>query len=401
MVYISMLWKSYRSGETRPVNVYLTLYLYYSIHLIIIQALYNNTFELFLKCYFYTYCLWYNNFMSLISILKKKNNKILFTTPSHGGKFCIFHKFYQWYKSDISEVDAYDPQKGLNEAEKKASVIYGTKYTKFLTNGSTSGIIAAILASGGKKILIWNNSHPCHKNGCKLAGAEIIEYNLQLDEEWGVYKAITAEEVQTLIQNTGADTIIITTPSYEGFAANVKEISEVCKKHNVTFIADEAHGALYPFSDRLPESAVKHADFTVQSLHKTAGGLNPTALLHSNSINPTEALAIISTTSPSYPMLATIEANINYLNSSRGRKALEKLINNIESLNIPRGGDDITKILIKKAGISGYDLSETLFNKYGIEDERTNNISTMLLCGIGTDTNNLNKLKKALNNLGF
>ena len=180
-------------------------------------------------------------------------------------------------------------------------------------------------------------------------------------------------------------------------AANIKEISKVCKKNNVTLIVDEAHGALYPFSDRLPESAVKFADLTVQSLHKTAGGLNPTALLHSNNIDPTEALNMISTTSPSYPMLATIEANINYLNSSRGRKAIETLIDNIKALNIPQGGDDITKILIKKAGVSGLELSEILFEKYGIEDERTNDKSTMLLCGIGTDTKKLAKLK----NLGL
>lgn len=331
--------------------------------------------------------------MGLISILKRKNNKTLFTTPSHGGKFCIFHKFYQWYKSDISEVDAYDPQKGVNEAETKAAKIYGTKYTKFLTNGSTSGIIAAVLASKGKKIMVWNNSHPCHKNACKLANAKIIEYDLPLDEEWGVYKAITPAEVEKLIKKSNnADTLIVTSPSYEGMVANVEKISDICKKNKVTLIVDEAHGALYPFSDRLPQSAVKFADFTVQSLHKTAGGLNPTALLHSNSTDPTEALKMISTTSPSYPMLATIEANINYLNSARGRKAIETLIDNIKTLNLPQGGDDITKILIKKAGVSGFELSEILFEKYGIEDERTNEVSTMLLCGIGTSAKKLKKL---------
>ena len=329
----------------------------------------------------------------MISILKRKNNKTLFTTPSHGGKFCIFHKFYQWYKSDISEVDAYDPQKGVNEAETKAAKIYGTKYTKFLTNGSTSGIIAAVLASKGKKIMVWNNSHPCHKNACKLANAKIIEYDLPLDEEWGVYKAITPAEVEKLIKKSNnADTLIVTSPSYEGMVANVEKISDICKKNKVTLIVDEAHGALYPFSDRLPQSAVKFADFTVQSLHKTAGGLNPTALLHSNSTDPTEALKMISTTSPSYPMLATIEANINYLNSARGRKAIETLIDNIKTLNLPQGGDDITKILIKKAGVSGFELSEILFEKYGIEDERTNEVSTMLLCGIGTSAKKLKKL---------
>ena len=145
--------------------------------------------------------------MGLISILKKNNKKTLFTTPSHSGKFFIYHKFYQWYKSDISEVDAYNPQEALEEAEEKAAKIYGVKYTKFLTNGSTSGIIAAILASHSKRILIWENAHPCHKNGARLAGAEIIEYSLPLDENLGVYKAITPDKVESLIKESGADTI--------------------------------------------------------------------------------------------------------------------------------------------------------------------------------------------------
>ena len=337
--------------------------------------------------------------MNLISLLKKKNNKILFTTPSHMGKFILTHKFYQWYKHDISEVDAYNPQEALIKAEKNASKVYGTKYTKFLTNGSTSGVIAAILASGCKKILIWDNAHPCHKNGAILSGAEIIEYSLPKDEALGVYKAITINKAEELISANNADCIIITSPTYEGFAADVKQISGICHKNNIKLIVDEAHGALYPFSNELPESAVKYADYTVQSLHKTAGGINPTALLHSNDNNPEQALNMINTTSPSYPMLATIEANINFLSSKRGGKYIRNLINNIKSLNLPQYNDDITKIILKKDGLSGYELSDILFNKYNIEDERTNEKSTMLLCGIGTNKNMLRKLKQALNKL--
>ena len=335
--------------------------------------------------------------MGLISILKKKNNKILFTTPSHSGNFYIFHKFYQWYKADISEIDALNPETALLEAEKKAAKIYGTKYTKFLTNGSTSGIISAILASNPKKILIWDNAHPCHRNGAKLSGAEIIEYKLPFNEELGVHKAISTTIVKEVLSEHKPDTIVITSPTYEGFAADVKEISKICNENNVTLIVDEAHGALYPFSDELPESAVKFADFTVQSLHKTAGGINPTALLHSNKIDPTKALNMINTTSPSYPMLATIEANINYLNSTRGKKHIKELINNIKELGLPQLNDDITKILLK----GGEKLSKILFNKYNIEDERTNNKTTMLLCGIGTDRTKLYRLKKALKKLSF
>ena len=343
--------------------------------------------------------------MSLISLLKKKNRTTLFTTPSHDGKLCILHKFYQWYRSDISEVDTLDPEEALSKAETKATKIYGTKSTHFLTNGSTSGVIAAILAccKRGDKILVWDNSHPCHKNGAKLAGADIIEYQLPYNEEWGIYTAL--ENVEELIKKHLPKAIVVTSPSYEGIVSDIPEISRICKKYGVFLIVDEAHGALYPFSEDLPESAIQYADFTIQSLHKTAGGINPTALLHCNcDLDVKSALKMITTTSPSYPMLATIEANINYLNSSKGRKKIAELINNIKELknscsNVDYFGDDITKILIKKESLSGFELSEILFNKFDIEDERTNEKSTMLLCGLGTTKEKLLRLKKALRSI--
>ena len=335
--------------------------------------------------------------MSLISVLKKKNNKTLFTTPSHGGKFCLFHKFYQWYRADISEIEALAPDEALEKAEQEAAKIYGVKYTKFLTNGSSSGIIASVLALRPKKLLIWDMAHPCHKNAAKLSGAEVIEYSLPIDEELGIHRAITPQKVEELLLQFNVDAIILTSPTYEGFVANVKEISEICKAYNAKLIVDEAHGALYPFSEDLPESAVKFADFTIQSLHKTAGGINPTALLHSNSLDPTEALRLITTTSPSYPMLATIEANIKFLNSKRGKKHIDMLIQNIKNLGLKQLNDDPAKILL----IGGEQLSETLFYKYGIEDEKTNQKTTMLLCGIGTDKKKLGRLGKVLRHLGF
>ncbi len=339
--------------------------------------------------------------MGLISLLKKRNKKLLFTTPSHSQKFFIFNKFRQFYKYDISETDAYDPQTALSEAQNEAAKIYGTKYTYFLTNGSSSGIIASVLActQKGDKVLIWDNAHPSHKNAVELAGCESVYYKLPEIKEWG----IPAKTTPDLIDIKGVKAVIVTSPSYEGIASDIYELKQICKKNNSYLIVDEAHGALYPFSDKLPQSAVNIADFTIQSLHKTAGGLNPTALLHVNcELDAEKALSMINTTSPSYPILASIEANIKFLNSQRGRKKLDNLIKNIESLkntvkNVDFGGDDITKILIKKTNISGYELSEKLYDIYDIEDERTNSVSTMLLCGIGTDEK---KLKKLFDSLG-
>lgn len=343
--------------------------------------------------------------MSLINLFKKQNRKTLFTTPSHGQKFYIFHKFMQFYKFDISETEAHNPVEALHKAEKRAKDIYGTKYTKFLTNGSTSGIIAAVLACVGnsEKVLIWKNAHPCHANAVNLAGAQAVYYDLPLIEDWGIPDRTSPKLIENHLKAEKVKAVIITSPTYEGMVSDIVKIKEICTKFGAYLIVDEAHGALYPFSKRLPQSAVNIADFCIQSLHKTAGGLNPTALLHSNSINPEPALEMINTTSPSYPLLATIEANINFLNSTRGKKNLEKLIDNLQavknSANCEIFGDDITKINIKTAGLSGYELSEKLFEDCDIEDEKTNPKSTMFLCGIGTTPNKLRKLKSALNKL--
>ena len=376
--------------------------------------------------------------MSLINILKKKTKFDFFTTPSHSQKLFIFSKFRQFYKYDISETDALNPQDALILAEKRASEIYKTKSTHFLTNGSTSGIIAAVLTcveqsrlgipaqqqkAENVKVLVWDKAHPCHKNAIELAGADPIFYELEKDEEWGIYKAVEPENIETICKKEKIKAVIITSPTYEGIVSDIPKIKEICQKYGAYLIVDEAHGALYPFSDELPESAIyQGADFVIQSLHKTAGGLNPTALLHipchceTKSIDPDfkctpkqsltksdikSALEKISTTSPSYPLLASIEKNINYLNSKKGRAKISELIKNIKKLKTDvkncefHPTNDPTKILIKSDKMSGFELSEFLY-KNKIEDEKTNEKSTMLLCGIGTDLKKLNRLKKVL-----
>lgn len=346
--------------------------------------------------------------MSLLNLLKKNFFKTLFTTPSHSQKFFLLSKFRQFYKYDISETDTHNPQVALKSAEEKASKIYQTKKTHFLTNGSTSGIITAVLTcvKRNDKVLIWKDAHICHQNAVKLAGAEPIFYETNYDESFGISKPADINYLESLLQKYKPKALIITSPTYEGFVSDIKALKQICEKTNTYLIVDEAHGALYPFSEKLPQSSVNIADFVVQSLHKTAGGLNPTALLHNNTdLNSEKALEMINTTSPSYPLLASIEKNINYLNSSKGRKKINELIQNILNLknncqNIEFcNNDDITKIVIKVKGISGFELSEKLYDEFNIEDEKTNEKSTMLLTGIGTDKQKLNRLEQSLKKL--
>ena len=335
--------------------------------------------------------------MTFRKLIRSSFKNILFTTPSHAQKFFLFKKFRHVYKYDVSETDTHSPQEMLYEAESNASKIYGTKQTKFLTNGSSSGIIGAVLScvNKGDKVLVWRNAHRCHHNAIKLAGAIPVYYDLPLNE-FGVTTAFTNPEKYL---DKSIKAIIVTSPTYEGYVSDIKNIKSVCEKFGTYLIVDEAHGALYPFSEELPQTAIPYSDFTVQSLHKTAGGLNPTALLHVN-CDIELKLDMITTTSPSYPLLMTIENNINYLASKRGKKEINKLINNLKELrkdltDYQFGSDDITKILIKKESLTGYELSEKLY-ELGIEDEKTNEVSTMLLTGIGTKKDKLEKLKFAL-----
>ena len=342
--------------------------------------------------------------MSLVKLLKKRNKKTLFTTPSHSQNFALFSLLKSMYKIDISETNAHNPTEALFKAQERVKKIYKTKSTLFLTNGSTSGIIASVLTcvNKGDNVLIWKDAHPCHANAVRLAGAEAIVYDLEIDREWGIPLETDPEMIERYLKAYEIKAVIVTSPTYEGLVSDIRKIKKICEKFNSYLIVDEAHGALYPFSKRLPESSVNIADFTVQSLHKTAGGLNPTALLHTmTDLNIEKSLSIINTTSPSYPILASIEENINFLNSWWGKRKLEQLINELEILqeectNCEFFGDDITKILVKVDGISGDELSDILFDTYNIEDEKTNKKSTMLLCGIGTDKKKIKKLKDAL-----
>ncbi len=345
--------------------------------------------------------------MSLIKLLNKRNKKILFTTPSHSQKLVLYEPLKHLCKIDISETETHNPQQALKKAEKRVTKIYNTINTRFLTNGSTSGIIASVLTCVKRddNVLIWSNAHPSHTNAVKLAGANPIFYDLELDAEWGIPLEVEPKLIEQYLKSYDINAVIITSPSYEGIVSDIHKIKKICETYNAYLIVDEAHGALYPFSKRLPQSAVNIADFTIQSLHKTAGGINPTALLHTmTNLDIDNALKMINTTSPSYPLLASIEANINYLNSWWGKRKIEQLIDELQILheecdNCEFFGDDVTKVLVKVDGLSGEQLSKILFKNYEIEDEKTNEKSTLLLCGIGTDKQKIKKLKNALKKL--
>ena len=365
--------------------------------------------------------------MTIVNFIEtyKKRKRILFTTPSHGqGDFVspsslklLGHKFFT---CDYSEIEGFDnlsnPTGIIRTSQIEAAKVYGAKATFFLTNGSTSGIVSAMYALLNKcdKVLIARNCHKAIYNGLVLSGSVPLWLMPSYNKEWGIYETISLDVLEeTFSRNKDIKAFIMTNPTYEGVMSDIYRISCVCKKYNVKLIVDEAHGSLWNFHKSLGTPALMQgADIVVQSLHKTAGALNPSALLHigmGSDIDPKliqNSLNLITTTSPSYPILVNIESTINYLNSQSGQSKLQELVKNVNrtirflksipNLEVYSYNNDVTKILVKVTNMSGFELSDILFDDYNIEDELANEKSVMFLTGLGTTKSKLKKLEKAL-----
>ncbi|MFH0702027.1 MAG: aminotransferase class I/II-fold pyridoxal phosphate-dependent enzyme [bacterium] len=365
--------------------------------------------------------------MHLIDILKKfsENKPVLFTTPGHLQGYKILPEIEDLlgkkvFKADFSEIIGLDnlqnPAGVLLKSQIRASEIYGSKYSYYLVNGSSSGILALMLSTvkPGEKVLIARNIHKSVVNALILSGAEPVWINPEWHSEWNIPIQLDFIKIKKALENNpDIKSVWLTNPTYEGVITDIASIAELCRKKEILFIVDEAHGALWNFSKKLPTSAIQQgADASVQSLHKTASSLTQGAILHLGKfsrINPEtlqQCLNIVNTTSPSYVILASIEGAIEYLYSKQGGKTLDNLLENIDIFkqNLSKYKDilflkksseysiDKTKLFLGIKGVSGQDLADILFEKYNIEVELNNDRGILALTGIGTSRKNLDKL---------
>lgn len=359
--------------------------------------------------------------MSIIKLLNKKLDRILFTTPSHNQRSPYLPNLEGFYNWDYSEIEGYDnlsdPTGAIFMAQGRASDAYSAKNTFFLTQGATLGIHAAMksVIQEGDRVLVARNCHKSVYNGLVLTCARVDWLMPETNDYFGIYGEITPEEVENNLKLNQYKALIITSPTYEGVNSDIDAISAICRQYGVFLIVDEAHGSLYNFSDKLPRTVIEQgADFAINSLHKNAGAPNQCALLHvSKQIRDDfewrqvqRAINLFNTSSPSYPLLASIEASINFLHSKEGKRAIDELIGNIENFkrDLRKEGwefydnenSDPTRILIKRPDVSGLELSQKLFGEFNIEDEMASDTAVLFLCGIGTTKAKLDRLKNAI-----
>lgn len=227
---------------------------------------------------------------------------------------------YEW---DVTEVegtdDLHDARGILKEAMDRTAALYGADYTRYLVGGSTCGILAGIRAAlrHGDRVAVARNCHKSVYHAIELCGLETVWILPETVPDYRICGSVSPEAVRCLLQtDPSIRAVILTSPTYEGVLSNIGAIAAHCHAHEIPLIVDEAHGAhLGLFSGTgFPAGALScGADLVIQSPHKTLPSLTQTAWLHLRgdriSAGALEReLDIFETSSPSYPLLASLDA---------------------------------------------------------------------------------------------
>lgn len=328
-----------------------------------------------------------------------RDNKLRLHMPGHIGRGMPAPELQDISQLDVTEVPGLDDLHLSREIIEQSRVLlanaYGAQESYFLVNGATSGLHALFLAltSEGEKVLVPRNAHRSFFGGMVLSGAVPVYLPVQTMDELGIALAVTCQDVTKLLNESGK-VVFLVSPSYYGTVPDLEHIASVVHESGRLLLVDEAHGAHFKFSPDLPPSALEcGADAAVNGLHKTLPVLNQGACLHLapgvNSQSVKNAFSLLTTTSPSYPILASIEL-ARALMEDKGESMLAQALDYAaqfrqkmrklrgfkcyyEELQLIPGvqGVDGLKILIGvgKTGLTGYELARILREKYEIQLE--------------------------------
>lgn len=244
-------------------------------------------------------------------------------TPGHKGELC---------PRDITEIGdggCIFPADVIRLAEKDCADIYKVNHLRFLLNGSSIGIKAALYPFGGKKVLYAAGVHIAFTYACKLFGVNAVCMSGE-NTEGVIYTcgcnslpepATYSEVEEALSRNPDAAAVFITSPDYLGRCAEIG-IAELCREKGVALIADSAHGAHFAFAEGLDCFGFESvADICNMSAHKTLGAYTQTALLAVNNGKLLDgvdfALDMLGTTSPNYVLYESLENAVLYADGHR------------------------------------------------------------------------------------
>lgn len=209
----------------------------------------------------------------------------------------------------VDERTAFTPDRNLIkpallEAEALFADAVGARQAVFATCDSGISIHTAMLTVTGpeRKILIDRNVPQPVVASLIRAGADPVRLRQRWDQEHEiVHPAAAADVAAALADDPAISSVLISTPTVYGTGADVRGVAEICHRHGVPLLVDEASAAHFPFHPDLPTPAIQAgADVAVQSLHEAvsiilvSGDLvDPAALRQRLELITTSSLALL------------------------------------------------------------------------------------------------------------
>ena len=270
----------------------------------------------------------------IYQMLKKsaKKRHLSFHTPGH--------KKGKWDLTELSYSDNLSSPSGcILKAQEDIATLLGADESFILTDGSTSGILSMVYAAkllGVKRLALSAFSHKSVFNACKAVGIETEIVSAESKD--GYFTPITAEELLPALEK--ADGAIITSPTYFGGIADLAKIKAVCKEKGKLLLVDGAHGGHLRFEKE--KYAGTYADMWVDGVHKSLPAFTQGAVVSGKGEKVCAALKdavdVFRTSSPSYPIMASVEYAVKYPRNTCLEKAVLDFIEQYAK-SISFGGD--------------------------------------------------------------
>ncbi|WP_028543471.1 aminotransferase class I/II-fold pyridoxal phosphate-dependent enzyme [Paenibacillus taiwanensis] len=276
----------------------------------------------------------------------------------------LYRRYAALLGQDVTEVegtdDLHEPTGAIREAQQLAAQCFGAEETYFLVAGSTSGNIAAILTcctKPGDIVIVQRNVHKSVLHGLMLAGARAVFVSPCADAASGLLTAPSKETISAALQRfPEAKAVVLCNPNYYGLGVDLTTIAESVHAYGLPLIVDEAHGAHYGLHPKLPKSALQAgADLVVQSTHKMLLGMTMSAMLHTQGPRIcrkrlAKALTMIQSSSPSYPLMASLDMSRHYV-QTRGPAAFTEGLAAVEYLRAWVDSSDTFSCLAMKESV--------------------------------------------------
>lgn len=251
----------------------------------------------------------------------KGKDRVRLHMPGHKNS-AAFRARFPVAPIDFTELSFSDdlncPTAVIKKAEDDLAHMLGAERAYITTDGSSSGVMAALFVakSRGGKIILLRNSHKSAYNACRILGIEPVL--VQGEEREGILTYPSAALIETLVVNDrDISGMLVTSPDYYGNVAPLKEYVEILKKYGRLLLVDSAHGAQLAAEKSPLHAAYCGADMWVDGAHKALPTLTQGALVcvkNKDILSASrEAMSIFRTTSPSYPIMASVEYGYKFV----------------------------------------------------------------------------------------